>query len=71
MSATDAESGQLPEKEPMTEEGKAKVEANKTSDDNKGKSLKVKMVEARNRSEGRLDFVTAIFAIIVGSGLLN
>jgi hypothetical protein len=67
MSATDAESGQLPEKEPMTEEGKAKVEANKTSDDNKGKSLKVKMVEARNRSEGRVDFVTAIFAIIVGS----
>jgi len=67
MSATDAESGQLPEKEPMTEEGKAKVEANKTSDDTKRKSLKVKMIEARDRSEGRVDFLTAVLAIIIGS----
>jgi hypothetical protein len=71
MSATDAESGQLPEKEPMTEEGKEKAEANKTSDDFKKKSIKFRMIEARDTSDGRVDFVTAILAIIVGSGLLN
>ncbi len=69
MSTNDAENGKQAEEEPMTAEGKAKVENNKPSDESKRKSIRVKMIDARNESNGRVGFVTAVLAIIVGSGL--